>query len=81
MGIIEYMHHGSARTPYNSKGPPRKNLGEPLLASESTNFQKNSPAAKNLPIQGGCWIFRIQKRGFDKEGREKFRRVETKGGF
>ena len=23
---------------------------------------------KNLPIQGGCWIFRIQRRGFDKGG-------------
>ena len=32
---------------------------------------------KNLPIQGGCWIFRIQRGGFDKGGREKFRRVET----
>ena len=21
---------------------------------------------KNLPIQGGCWIFRIQRGGFDK---------------
>ena len=32
---------------------------------------------KNLPIQGGCWIFRIQRGGFDKEGREIIRRVET----
>ena len=32
---------------------------------------------KNLPILGGCWIFRIQRGGFDKGGREKFRRVET----
>ena len=21
---------------------------------------------KNLPIQGGCWIFKIQRGGFDK---------------
>ena len=27
--------------------------------------------SKNLPIQGGCWIFRIQRGGFDKRGREK----------
>ena len=27
---------------------------------------------KNLPIQGGCWIFRIQREGFDK-GKGKFR--------
>ena len=32
---------------------------------------------KNLPTQGGCWIFRIQRGGFDMGGREKFRRVET----
>ena len=32
---------------------------------------------KNLPIQGGCWIFRIQRGGFDKGEREKFERVET----
>ena len=31
---------------------------------------------KNLPIQGGCWIFRIQRGGFDK-GEGKFRGVET----
>ena len=28
---------------------------------------------KNFPIQGGCWIFRIQRGGFYKGGREKFR--------
>ena len=27
---------------------------------------------KNLPIQGGCWIFRIQRGEFDKGGRENF---------
>ena len=32
---------------------------------------------KNLPIQGGFWIFRIQRGGFDKGEWEKFRRVET----
>ena len=32
---------------------------------------------KNLPIQGGCCIFRIQRGGFDKGGRGKFRRVGT----
>ena len=31
---------------------------------------------KHLPIQGGCWIFRIQEGGFDK-GRGKFRGIET----
>ena len=25
---------------------------------------------KNLPIQGGCWIFRIQRGGFDMRGKE-----------
>ena len=31
---------------------------------------------KNLPIQGGCWIFRIQRGGFDK-GKGKIPGVET----
>ena len=34
---------------------------------------------KKFSSQGGCWIFRIQRGGFDKGGREKFRRVETPG--
>ena len=32
--------------------------------------------AKNLPIQGGCWIFRIRGEEFDK-GEVKFRGVES----
>ena len=32
---------------------------------------------KNIRIQEGFWIFRIQRGGFDKGGRGKFRRVET----
>ena len=31
---------------------------------------------KNLPIQGGCWIFRIEGGGFDK-GRGNSGVVET----
>ena len=31
---------------------------------------------KNLPIQGGCWIFRIQRGGFDK-GKGKIPGFET----
>ena len=43
-------------------------------------MQKCVNLQKKLPIQGGCWIFRIQRGGFDKRGKEKLRRVETPAG-